>query len=192
MRFHEIINPAFPESFSCLSHCDVRNPHPLYNLGWSWTSPFEILNIEICSIFPIDSLHFMFRIKILIFWEKRIDSGPIFYMSQSFFGQKNLSLFSWEIIKKSFCWKWLKIFLFSTLWIWLFGIFDKNRPAAQGSNEVKNSRDLLQGPRLMAWTTKSPIRGNHWVPLGCRALLGSVKQFLCNSSMTNFVLKSAP
>ena len=34
---------------------------------------------------------------------------------------------------------------------------------------------LLQGPRLMAWTTKSPIRGNHWVSLGCRALLGSVK-----------------
>jgi hypothetical protein len=27
----------------------------------------------------------------------------------------------------------------------------------------------------MAWTTTSPIRGNHWVPLGCRALLGSVK-----------------
>ena len=36
-------------------------------------------------------------------------------------------------------------------------------------------RRLLQGPRLMAWTTKSPIRGNHWGPLGCRALLGSVK-----------------
>ena len=35
---------------------------------------------------------------------------------------------------------------------------------------------LLQGPRLMAWTTKSPILGNHWVPLGCRVLLGSVKQ----------------
>jgi hypothetical protein len=34
---------------------------------------------------------------------------------------------------------------------------------------------LLQEPRLMAWTTKSPIRGNHWVSLGCRALLGSVK-----------------
>ena len=32
---------------------------------------------------------------------------------------------------------------------------------------------LLQGPRLMAWTTKSPI--NHYVPLGCKALLGSVK-----------------
>ena len=26
----------------------------------------------------------------------------------------------------------------------------------------------------MAWTTKSPIRGNHWVTLSCRALLGSV------------------
>ena len=46
----------------------------------------------------------------------------------------------------------------------------------QGFNAVKNSMGLLQGPRLMAWTTKSPIRGNHWwVPLGCRALLGSVK-----------------
>ena len=27
----------------------------------------------------------------------------------------------------------------------------------------------------VAETTKSPIPGNHWVPLGCRALLGSVK-----------------
>ena len=36
---------------------------------------------------------------------------------------------------------------------------------------------LLQGPRLMAWTTKSPIRRNHWVPLGCRGHLGSVKPF---------------
>ena len=34
---------------------------------------------------------------------------------------------------------------------------------------------LLQGPRLMAWTTKSPIQGNHWVPLGCRALLVSAE-----------------
>ena len=36
---------------------------------------------------------------------------------------------------------------------------------------------LLQGPRLMAWVTKNPIRGNHWVPLGFRALLGSVKSW---------------
>ena len=34
---------------------------------------------------------------------------------------------------------------------------------------------LLQGPRLMAQTTKSPIRRNHWVPLGIRGHLGSVK-----------------
>ena len=47
---------------------------------------FEILNNEICSIFHIDYLVFYFWIKLLIFWEKRIDSGPIFHMSQSFFG----------------------------------------------------------------------------------------------------------
>ena len=35
----------------------------------------------------------------------------------------------------------------------------------------------LQGPRLMACTTKSQIRENHWVPSGCRAHLGSVKYF---------------
>ena len=34
------------------------------------------------------------------------------------------------------------------------------------------------GPRLMAWTTKSPIRVNHWVPLGCRAHVGYVKMNL--------------
>ena len=39
---------------------------------------------------------------------------------------------------------------------------------------------LLQGPRLMARTTKSPIRRNHWVPLGCRGHLGSVK---CNTTL---------
>ena len=53
----------------------------------------------------------------------------------------------------------------------VFGIFDKH---PRGCNEFKNSMGLLQGPRLMAWITKSPIWGNHWVPLCCRALLGSV------------------
>ena len=37
--------------------------------------------------------------------------------------------------------------------------------------------DHLQGPRLMARTTKSPIRRNRWVPLGCRGHLGSVNFF---------------
>ena len=30
-------------------------------------------------------------------------------------------------------------------------------------------------PRLIARNTKNPMQGNHWVPLGCRALPGSVK-----------------
>ena len=68
----------------------------------------------------------------------------------------------------------LIFFYFSTLWIWLFGIFDK-RP--QGCREVKNPMGLLQGPRMMSWTTKSPILENQWVPWGCRANLGSVKKF---------------
>ena len=43
----------------------------------------------------------------------------------------------------------------------------------------------------MAWTTKSPIRGNQWVPLGFRALLGSVKGlrlfFLTNFPEATFI-----
>ena len=139
------------------------------------------------QFFPLILWYFMFGIKIFIFWEKRIDSGPIFYMSQSFFWpnhyKKPVFMFM-RNYKEILLRNWFKIFHFSTLWIWLFGIFDK-RP--QGCDEVKNSMGLLQGPRLMAWTTKSPIRGNHWVPLGCRALLGSVKQSLSvKISWTNF------
>ena len=127
------------------------------------------------KFFPLILWYFMFGIKILIFWEKRIDAGPIFYMSESFFGlnhyKKPVSMFMRnyiEIFRRN-----LEInFQFSTLWIWLFGIFDK-RP--QGCDEIKTSMGLLQGPRLIAWTTKSPIRRNHWVPCGCRAHLGSVK-----------------
>ena len=66
------------------------------------------------QFFPLILWYFMFGIKILIFWEKRIDSGPIFYMPKSFFGQittKNLFLCSWEITKKSVR-SGLKIFIF--------------------------------------------------------------------------------
>ena len=110
------------------------------------------------------------------FFEKNRSILDQYFMRPGvFMGQittKNPSLCSWEIIKKSFRGKLHKNFHFSTLWIWLFGIFDK-RP--QGCYEVKNSMGHLQGPRLIAWTTKSPIQGNHWVPWGCRAHLGSVK-----------------
>ena len=105
----------------------------------------------------------------------RIASGPIFYMSGNCFGPnttKNLSLCSWKITKKLFRPNLLKKIHFSTLWIWLFGILDK-RP--QGCDEVKTLMGLLQAPRLMAWTPKSPVRRNHWVPWGWRAHLGSVK-----------------
>ena len=46
---------------------------------------------------------------------------------------------------------------------------------SMGGDEVKYSIGLLQGPGLMTWTTKSQNLGNHWVPLRCRALLGSVE-----------------
>ena len=111
----------------------------------------------------------LFKILSDQFWVNIIYVWVVFWAKSL---QKNLFLCSWEITKKSFRRKWLKNFHFSTLWIWLFGIFDK-RP--QGCDEGKNSMGLLQGPRRMAWTTKSPIWGNHWVPLGCRAILGSVK-----------------
>ena len=48
----------------------------------------------------------------------------ILFVQEVFLGQittNNLSLCSWETSKKSFRRKWLRIFHFSTLWIWLFG-----------------------------------------------------------------------
>ena len=42
-------------------------------------------NAKIIQLFPLILWYFMFGIKILIFWEKRIVSGPIFYMSKRFF-----------------------------------------------------------------------------------------------------------
>ena len=127
--------------------------------------------IEQISLFKISKFWFFKSAQLLSdqFWANNL------YVWEFFLDRittKNLPLCPWEITKKSFRRKLLKIFHFLTLWIWLFGIFDK-RP--QGCHEVKNSMGLLQGPRLMTWTTKNPIRGNHWVPLGCRALLGSVK-----------------
>ena len=137
---------------------------------------FEILDNEICSIFSIDYLvfyvldqNFDFLRKTDRFW------ANVLYVLEFFLGRittKNLALCPWEITEKSFRRKLLKFFHFLTLWIWLFGIFDK-RP--QGCHEVKNSMGLLQGPRMMAWTTISPILENHWVPWGCMAHLGSVK-----------------
>ena len=110
----------------------------------------------------------MFGIKFWFFEKNGSILGKYFICLRVFLGHittKNLPLYSWEITMKFFR-KLMLNFHFSTLWIWLFGIFDK-RP--QGCNEIKTSMGLLQGSRLRAWTTKSPIQGNHWVPWGCRA-----------------------
>ena len=44
VRFQKILNQAYAESFSCLSHEEVRNPHPLHNCGLSWTSSLDFPN----------------------------------------------------------------------------------------------------------------------------------------------------
>ena len=131
--------------------------------------------------------YIMFGINFWFFEKNRSILGKYLICLQGFLSQisiKNLSLYSWEITRKFFCKKMLKNFNFSTSWIWLFGIFDK-RP--QGCNEIKTSMGLLQGFRLRAWTTKSPIQGNHWVPWGCRAHLGYVKGLV-----VGFGLKGRP
>ena len=101
-------------------------------------------NNKISSIFPIDSLVFYVWNQNFDFFEKNGSIlGQYFICPGVFIGQittKNLSLCSWEIIKKSFRGKLHKNFHFSTLWIWLFGIFDK-RP--QRCYEVKNSMSHL-------------------------------------------------
>ena len=63
----------------------------------------------------------------------------------------------------------LKIFIF-----WPYGF--ENLEFLK--NIHRGAVSLLQVPRLMAWTTKSPIQGNHRVPSGCRALLGSVQSVM--------------
>ena len=137
---------------------------------------FEILDNEICSIFSIDYLVFYVLDQNFDFLRKNGSIlGQCFICIGVFLGRittKNLALCPWEITEKSFRRKLLKIFNFLTLWVWLFGIFDKH---PQGCDEVKTLMGLLQGPRLMAWTTKSPILENHWVLWGCMAHLGSVK-----------------
>ena len=58
-RLHEIKNEAYAENFSCLSHCKVRNPHPLYNPGTCWTSPFSLMKIfRIIFLFFKESFFF--------------------------------------------------------------------------------------------------------------------------------------
>ena len=68
------------------------------------------------SFFQVIHRYFMFGIKIFNFWGKRINSGPIFYMSESFFGLNHYKkpvfmfmrhykeIFPWEFAKKIIFW----------------------------------------------------------------------------------------
>ena len=129
------------------------------------------------QFFPLIIWYSMFWIKILIVWEKRIDSGPMFYMSRRFFWAESLQktcLYVHEKLQRNpsvgSCLNFVLFFDLMDLTIWEFW------QSLQGCDDVKNSMGYLQAHRLMAWTSKSPIRGNHWVSWGCRAHLGSVKR----------------
>ena len=105
-------------------------------------------------------------------WSKTLNRAKLsatFFLTKSL--QTNCPYIHKKLQRNPSVGRGLKIHFWS-LWIWKILIFDK---CPQGCDEVKNTMGILHGPRLMTWTTKSPIPGNHWVPLGCRALLGSVK-----------------
>ena len=127
------------------------------------------------QFFPLILWYFMFRIKILIFWEERINSGPMFYMSKSFFGPshyKNCLYVHEKLQINSSVGSCLKLFIFRPYGFDNLGFLTNAR---RGAMRSKPQFGLLQGSRLMAWTTESLIRENHWVPWGCRAHLGSGK-----------------
>ena len=112
------------------------------------------------QFFPLILWYFMFWIKILIFWEKRIDSGPIFYMFKSFFGPnhyKNLSLCSWEITKKSFRRKLLKFFPFLPYGFDYLGFLtNAHRGAMRSKTQWVFYRDLEWWPgpqKVQFWKT---------------------------------------
>ena len=117
-RFQKILNPVFAENFSSLSYWEVRNPHPLYNLGSSWTSPL-IPNIKYQRINGKNWTDFIIvKFQNFDFFKTcptfvRSIAGPILYLSTIFFGPnhfKKVSLCSWKITKETFYRKGLKIF----------------------------------------------------------------------------------
>ena len=92
--------------------------------------------------------HWFFGIQYLVFWEKRIDSGPgpIFYTYvQEYFSAElllKICLYDHEklLTKKSFPQKLLKLFHFFDLMDLTILDFDK---CPQGCDEVKNSMGLI-------------------------------------------------
>ena len=147
---------GFPCNFSWTTNIKTVWPKKTLWHIWYWSITFRKLNLTIVKsvqFSPLILWYFIFGIKIMIFWEKQINSGPIFYMSKSVFGtnhNKKTCLYVHEKLQRNpsvgSC---IKFFIFDLIDLTIWD-FDK-RP--QGCDEVKNSMGLLQGPRLMAWTT---------------------------------------
>ena len=149
-------------------------------------------NNEICSIFPIDSLvfyvwdqNFDFLRKMDWFW------ANILYVQEFFFPnhfKKPVFMFM-RNYKNSSVRNCLKIFTFRPYEFDYLGFLTITRRAAMRS---KAQWDLYM-ELLMSQTTKSPIWGNHWVPLGYRAHLGSVNQkYLFLYQLTHNMTKDCP
>ena len=135
-------------------------------------------NNEICSIFPIGSLvfyvceqNFDFLRKTDKFWAN-ISYIPEFFWAKSI--QKTCLYVHEKLQRNSSVESCLKFFTFRPYGFDHLGFLtDACRGATRSKTQWVFYRDLN---RLMAQTTKSPIRRNHWVPLGCRTYLGSVKE----------------
>ena len=101
---------------------------------------FKFWNLTIIKsvlFFPLILWYFMFE-------KNRSILGQYLICLQVFWGRITTKKTFLYVHEKFFRRKLLKIFHFLTLWIWLFGIFDK-RP--QECHEVKTSLGLLQGSR---------------------------------------------
>ena len=92
------------------------------------------------------------------------------------------SVFPWQAIPRSvLLWNKAKVIWLQghNYFYWIIQITSKNKfilmrnyketPLSEGAYKFSFLTfwqiGILQGPRLMAWTTKSRIRGNPWVPL---------------------------
>ena len=81
--------------------------------------------------------------------------------------EKNGSILGWSAI----C---LELFFPNNFKKIVFMLMKNYSAVVHGSGQKLNGSSTVTY-RLMAWTRKSPIRGNFWVPLSWRALLCSVR-----------------
>jgi hypothetical protein len=131
--------------------------------------------INAVQFFPLILWYFMFGVKILIFWVNLFLA--ISFQPNHF--KKIVCMFMRNYKDKPLSEGALKMSFFDLLNLKIWDFWQ----SPLGCDEVKKSMGLLQGPKMIALTTKSPIWENHWVPLGCRAMLGSVKDCYISNSL---------